>query len=203
MTPKLTPEQRAKHLRNLRTPARLVRLRETNSTKEFSENVRAGQKEFWAQFTAEEKTRRVRHQMAGMSAEQKSDRMRRAWAGATPEAREERIRKAAAGAAVSKASPAHSKKMSEWQTARQKTLTSEYHRAVMLKAWATRRAKYGEHGAGRAKTAGEYSEGSKKGWANMTPEARSERVRRVQEGRRRARESRNSRLVRINLLRAA
>ncbi len=202
----MTPEQQAKKVKNLQTPNRLIRSREVNSTKEFGEKVRVGQKEFWAQFTPEEKTRRVRHQLAGMSAEQKSNRVRKAWEGMTPEAREERVRKVAARSSATKSLPAHIKKMSEFQTAQAKLRTPEQRRAMVLKAWETRRAKHGQHGVKRVKTSEEYAESTKRGWANMTPEAHAERVRKTVEGRRVAREGRrlerDSRLVLINLLRA-
>jgi group I intron endonuclease len=198
---KMTPEQQAKKIENLQTPNRLVRVRATNTTKEFGEKVRAGQKKFWAQLTSEERTRRVRHQQAGMSAAQKSDRVRGVWAQMTPEAREARVRKATAGVIAAKADPAHSKKMSEWQTAQAKLRTPEQRQAMVLKSWETRRAKYGERG--HAKPFEVFSAGAERGWAGMSPEARAERVLKVQEGRRRAREAKTARLVRVNFLRAA
>jgi hypothetical protein len=45
-----------------------------------------------------------------------------------------------------------------------------------------------------------YGESTARGWANMSPEARTERVRKTQDDRRKVREARSSRLVRINLL---
>lgn len=204
----MTPEQLSKHIQNLRSnpEKRLARVREVNSTKEFGEKIRAGQKGFWAQLTPEEKSVRVRHQLAGMSGEEKSDRVRKAWEGMTPEAREARVRKATARSSATKSLPAHIKKMSEFQTAQAKLRTPEQRRAMVLKAWETRRAKHGQHGVKRVKTSEEYAESTKRGWASMTPEAHAERVRKTVEGRRVAREARretrNSNLVRINLLRA-
>jgi group I intron endonuclease len=205
----MTPEQQAKKVKNLQTPNRLARSREANSTKEFGEKVRAGQKAFWAGLSPEEKTRRVKHQMTGVSAERKSDRVRKVWAKMTPEAREARVRKMVTASAVSKATPAHSKMMSEFQTAQAKLRTPEQRRAMVLKSWETRRAKHGQHGVKRVKTSEEYAESTKRGWAAMSPEAHAERVRKTVEGRRVAREGRRlareakaPRLVLINLLRA-
>jgi group I intron endonuclease len=85
--------------------------------------------------------------------------------------------------------------------AKQATFTSSQKRAVGLKAWATRRARYGE--IGRVKAAGKYSrDNSKKGWDGMTPEARAERVQKIKEGVRKAIEAKKPNLVLINLLRA-
>src|SRR5574337_250494 len=140
------------------------------------DKVRAGQKDFWAQFNSEEKSKRVRHQLAGMSQEEKSARVRKSWAGMTPEAREARVSKAISKSTATKSLPAHSKKMSEWQTAQAKLRTPEQRRAMVLKAWETRRAKYGKDGVKRVKTSEEYGASTARGWANMTPEARTERV---------------------------
>ena len=166
--------------------------------------IAESQKKFWEQFSREEKAQRVRHQMAGMSPARKSERVRKAWSGMPAEAREARVRKAGAAIATAKSgNVAHSAQMSAWQSAQAKLRTPEQRRAMVMKAWETRRAKYGRDGVKRAKTSEEYSSGSKKGWANMSPEARAERVRKVQEGRFRAREARISKLVHINFLRAA
>jgi hypothetical protein len=92
-----------------------------------------------------------------------------------------------------------------WETrhanGRECTLTSEQCVERTQKAWAARRVKYG--GLGRAQKSGRYSVGAKEKWASMTPEARAERVRKCQDGIRKAREAKTSRLIRINLLRGA
>ncbi len=49
----------------------------------------------------------------------------------------------------------------------------------------------------------QHSGRSRNMWASMTPEARAEHSRKVSDGRRRSREAKTSRLIRINLLRAA
>jgi group I intron endonuclease len=199
----MTPEQQATKVENLRTPNRVTRLRETNSTKEFSEKVRAGQKEFWAKFTPEEKTQRVLHQQAGMSHEKKSERVRKAWAGMTPEAREARVCKTRAGVIAAKSNnPEHSRKMSEWQTSQAQLRTPEQRRAIVLKAWETRRAKYGQDGVKRVKTPKEYGESTRRGWAIMSPEARAERGRKMSEARQKKKAARYPNFVRINLLSA-
>lgn len=97
--------------------------------------------------------------------------------------------------------PAHSEQMSEWQTAQAKLRTPEQRQGMALKAWKTRRAKYGQDGVKRAKTSEEYSESSKRGWATMSSEARAERAQKAQNGRLKARKARISRLVRINFFR--
>jgi group I intron endonuclease len=197
---RMTPEQQANKVERLQSnpEKRLARIRETNSTDEFREKVRSGQKGFWAQLTPEEKTRRVLHQQAGMSDEEKSDRVRRAWAGMAPEDREARIRKAAASASVSKSNPSHSEKMREFQIAQEKLRTPEQRKQMVLKSWESRRAKYGDRG--HAKSSEAFSDATRRGWANMSPEARAERARKMQEGKLRALSQRNSRLIRINLL---
>lgn len=199
---KMSPEERAAYFRtniHVWTPERKTRQRERMQSEQVRENVRSGQKKFWADLSPEEKTRRVRHQQSGISPERKSARVRDAWARMTPEARKARVQKAAAGVIASKTNPAHSKKMSEWQTVQAKLRTPEQRREMVLKSWATRRAKYGDDGVKRMKTSEEYSASTAQGWANMTPEARSERIRKTQEGRRKAKEARAPRLVRINL----
>lgn len=204
----MDPKQRAAYFqKNIHrwTPERRARALELQKSEEFRRAVATGQKKFWSKFTPEEKTRRVQHQQAGMSFSQKSERVRKAWTGMSPEARKARVAKAASSAIAAKSSPAHSKKMSEWQTAQAKLRTPEQRRAMVLKAWAVRRAKYGKRG--HAKASETFSEATRKGWTNMTPEARTNRVRKIQEGRRKTKEARHielaSRMVRINLLRAA
>lgn len=208
----MSPEQRTEYFAtniHLWTPERRARQSQRAKSEKVREGVRAGQKALWSKLTAEEKSARVRHQLAGMSGEEKSDRVRKAWEGMTPEAREARVRKATARSSATKSLPAHIKKMSEFQTAQAKLRTPEQRRAMVLKAWETRRAKHGQHGVKRVKPPEEYSESTKRGWANMTPEAHAERVRKTVEGRRVAREGRRlareakaPRLVLINLLRA-
>lgn len=196
---KMTPEQQAAKIKKFQSnpEKRLARVRETNSTKEFRAKVRDGQKNFWAQLSVEEKTRRVKHQQSGMSKEAKSDRIRKAWAKMSPEARAARVRKAAEGVTAAKTNPAHIKKMSEWQTEQAKRRTPEQRQAMVLKSWETRRAKYGKKG--HSKSSEVFSAATRKGWANMTPEARIERGRKIKEGRRLAREARAPQLIRINL----
>jgi hypothetical protein len=199
---KMTPEQRAAYfLTNIHvwTPERKERARALIQSKEMRDKIASGQTAFWSKLTPEEKSKRVRHQLAGVTAEQKSEQVRKVWMNTSPEARAERIRKAQEAGA--KAGPLRSKKMSDWQTSRQATLTPEQKRQVISKAWATRRAKYGKRG--HAKPSEVFSEATRKEWANMTPEARAERVRKAQEGRQLAREARNARLVRINFFKAA
>lgn len=197
----MTPDQKSKKIQTLRAnpEKRLARLREVNTTKEFGEKVRSGQKKFWSDLSPEEKTRRVKHQQSGISPERKSARVRDAWARMTPEAREARVRKTAASITIAANTPAYRKQKSEWQTAQAKLRTPEQRREMVLKSWATRRAKYGNDGVKRVKTSEEYSASTAQGWANMTPEARAERIRKTQEGRRKAKEARAHRLVRINL----
>jgi group I intron endonuclease len=179
---------------HLWTPERLTRQLARVQSKEVREKVSSAQKDFWAQFSPEEKSARVRHQLAGMSAEKKSARVRKAWANATPEARAERVSKAQE--AGRKVGPLRSEKMRQFQLARQATLTPEQRSETGQKAWATRLARYGESGVkdpaadrnGSAKMTPEArSERLRKGWANMTPEARAERVHKINEGRRLAR----------------
>lgn len=187
----MTPEQRAVRLAttiHIWTPERRARSGARCKTKKVREIVSSSQKRLWSKLTVEEKSARVRHQLAGMSSEEKSERVRKAWRGMTPEAREARVCKAARTSSVTKAKPAHIKKMSEWQTAQAKLRTPEQRQAMVLKAWETRRAKYGDRG--HAKPSEVFSAATKKGWANMTPEARAERGRKIKEGRRKAKEAR-------------
>jgi group I intron endonuclease len=84
------------------------------------------------------------------------------------------------------------------QRARQNTIAPEQRSTTIAKSWETRRIKYGL--AGSLKSSEEWSASIKKGWADMPLKARAERVQKVKDGRRRAREARASRFVRINLL---
>ena len=180
----MTPEQRTSLFqKNIRvwTPERLARQLARSKSREIRENMATGQTNFWSQFTPEEKSARVRHQLAGMSPMEKGERTRKAWANLTPEARAKRVRNAREGS-IRSLSPERSKKSSEFQLARQATLTTEQKRAIAAKTRATRQARYGALGMKRAKTPEDYSESTRRGWANMTPEARAERVRKSQEG---------------------
>ena len=193
----MTPEQRTAYFRtniHLWTPARRARQLERAQSEDVRENIAAGQKDFWSQFTSEEKSARVRHQIAGMSKEEKGERVRKAWAKLTPEEHAERVRKAQEGGR--KAGPLRSEKMRAFQFARQATLTPEQRSETIKKAWTTRRAKYGQGGVknpagGRGgfvdMSPEARSDSLRKGWANMTSEARAERVCKIQEGRRLAR----------------
>ena len=136
----MTSEQLTAHLRNLQwTPERRAQHSARERTPEECAKVAAGQKDFWAQFTPEEKSERVRHQLAGMTPERKSARVRKAWAAMTPEMRAERIRKTREANVA--ADGARSKKMSAWQTAQAKLRTPEQRSEIVRKAWVTRRAK--------------------------------------------------------------
>ncbi len=86
------------------------------------------------------------------------------------------------------------------QVARQKTVAPERRKATIVKSWETRREKYGEKGVRRVKSFEEHGATIKKGWARMAPDARAERVRKIKEGVRKAREARSSRMIRINLI---
>ena len=193
----MTPEQRAAYFRkniHIWTPERVARQLERSRSEDVRENIASSQKNFWSQFAPEEKSARVRHQLAGMSTEEKGERTRKAWAKLTPEARAERVRKAQEG--DRKAGPLRSEKMRQFQLARQTTLTPEQRREIGQKAWATRLTKYGQGGVknptsdrnGSANMTPEArSERLRKGWANMTPDARAERVLKIKKGRRLAR----------------
>jgi hypothetical protein len=134
----MTPEQRTAFLRTniLKwTPERRKAQSErTPSVEKAHEAVR----KIFAGLTIEERSARVKRMLSGMTQEQLGDRVRKAWANLTPEARAERVRNAQAAGII--AGPRRSKKMSEFQTARQKTLTPEQRSENTRKAWATRRA---------------------------------------------------------------
>ena len=119
------------------TPERRVKARELARSTAMREKVSAGQVDFWAKLSPEEKTERVKHQLAGMTVEQKGNRVRKAWANLTPEARAERVRRARAANVAADAT--RSRKMSEWQTAQAKLRTPEQRSAIVKKAWETRR----------------------------------------------------------------
>lgn len=194
----MTPEQRTAYfLTNIHiyTPERLARLVERVQSKESREQVTLSQKKFWSQLTPEERLVRARHMHAGISEEKKSGRVRKAWANLTPEARAERVRNASE-ANVRSSSPERSKRRSEVMIARQASTAPEQRSAVVNKAWVTRRAKYGQAGVkdpssdrnGSANMTPEArSDRIRKGWATMTPEAHKERARKMQDGRRLAR----------------
>jgi group I intron endonuclease len=83
------------------------------------------------------------------------------------------------------------------QQRRKQAVSPEKLSESALKSWSTRRSRYGQNGG--VKSSKEYSEHAKKGWAIMSPEARAERVQKIKDGRRRAREAKTSRFMRINL----
>ena len=142
----MTPEQRAAYfLMNIHawTPERRARQKARVKTAEHAQKVSAAQKELWAKLTPEERSRKALHQSASMSKEQKSERVRKAWMNATPERRAERIRKTADATRASMG-PAHSQKMSEWQTEQAKKRTPEQRKEIGQKAAATRLARYGK-----------------------------------------------------------
>ncbi len=84
------------------------------------------------------------------------------------------------------------------QQGKRKTVSPEKLSNAALKCWNTRRTRYGQNGG--VKSSDEYSEHARMGWASMSPEARAERVRKIKEGRRLAREAKNARVIRINFL---
>ena len=193
----MTPEQRVAYFRkniHVWTPERLVRLHERLQSKKVREVVSSTLKDFWSQFSPEEKSARVCHQIAGMSAERKSERVSKAWANLSPEARAKRVRNAKEGGR--KAGPLRSEKMRRFQIARQATLTPNQRSETIKKAWVTRRERYGhggvkdpvaERGGWTSMMPEARSDCLRKGWANMTPKARAERVRKIKEGRHLAR----------------
>lgn len=168
------------------TPDRRAAMTALAQSPEMREKVAIGQRAFWSGFSIEERSARVRHQLAGMSVEEKSGRTKKAWTNLTPEARAERVENARAGITPA-GSAVRSAKLSAYQTARQASLTAEQKREIAAKSVSTRRARYDGRLSPRVKPSAEYSEATRRGWANMTPEARAERVQKVQDGRRRAR----------------
>lgn len=194
----MTPEQRTEFFKkniHIYTPERLARHAERFRSKEHREKVAAIQKDFWSKLSPEERLARAKHMHAGISEEKKHERTHKAWAKLTPEKRAERIRNASE-ANVRAWSPERSKKRSEAQSARHAAIPPEQRREVVNKAWVTRRAKYGQSGmknpaparSGYVKlTPEELSKRRRKSWANMTPEAYDERVRKTREGKRLAR----------------
>lgn len=189
-------------------------------------------KAVWTGLTSEEKNEKLRRQKAGMSTVRRSTSALRAWANMTPKARSARVRRMRAAtvgsdsirsekmrAAWAAMSPdqktarvrkvraantqfdeSRSEKTRAWQTTQAEKRTPEQRRQIVVKAWATRRTKYGALGC--SKTSETVGDVSRKTWADRTPEAHAEHGRKIQEGHRRSREAKNSRLVRINLLRA-
>lgn len=138
----MSPEQRAAYFRtniHIWTDERRSAHIDLVKSEEMREKIADGQKDFWSQFSSEEKSVRVRHQLAGLSAEQKSERVRKAWANMTPEARAARVRKTRA--ANVGADVIRSVKMSAWQTAQAKLRTPEQRRAMAKKASETMRAR--------------------------------------------------------------
>lgn len=174
---KMTVEQKAKlFARSIHvwTPERRVRARELMQSEEQRKSMSVGQKRFWSKLTPEERSKIVRYKLSFMSPETRSEQVRKQWANMSPEAREERLRKLTERMIENNTSPEFSKKMSDWQTANQATLTPEQKLEVKAKSWATRREKYGPKGS-KEISFEQYSEASKRGQAAMSPEARSER----------------------------
>jgi len=132
----MTPAARSAHVKKSWSPER----RKAQSERVPSlQKANEANREIWNGLTAEERSERVKHQLAGMTQDQFSKRTRKAWTNLTPEARAERVGNAQAAGIV--AGPRRSKKMSDWQTARQATLTPEHRSENTRKAWVTRRAK--------------------------------------------------------------
>jgi group I intron endonuclease len=175
---KMTAEQKAELFSrsiHMWTPDRRVRARALMQSEEQRESIAAGHKRYWAKLSPEERSEVLRHKLSSMSPKAKSERVRKQWANMTPEAREARLREFVERAIEKNKSPEFSKKMSDWQTANQATLTPEEKLEVKAKAWATRREKYGPKGS-KEISFEQYSEASKRGQASMTPEKRSERA---------------------------
>lgn len=120
------------------------------------------------------------------------------WANMPTDQKTARMRKVRLSGAKSDAS--RSDKTRAWQIAQAKKRTPEQRREIVLKAWVARRAKYGSVGC--AKTREDGGAAARKTWAGRTVEARVEHGRKIQEGMRRSRETKNSRMMQINLLRA-
>ena len=132
----MTPAERSAHVKKSWSPER----RKAQSEREPSvQKAHETNRKIWSGLTAEERSERVKHQLAGMTPEQFSERTKKAWVNLSPEARAVRVRNAHEAGIV--AGPRRSKKMSDWQTARQKTLTPEQRSENTRKAWVTRRAK--------------------------------------------------------------
>jgi group I intron endonuclease len=192
----MTPEQRAKRLQMFVlawTPDRRVRARALMQSQEQRESMVAGHRRYWAKLSPEERSEVLRHKLSLMSPKVKSERVRKQWANMSPEAREERTRKFVEMLRETHSTPEYSKKMSDWQTANQATLTPEQKLEVKAKSWASRREKYGPKGYAHFDKE-KCGEASRRMWANLTPEERIERgIQRglkIKEGRRRAKEAR-------------
>ena len=145
----MTPEQRAAYFAtniHVWTPERKVRQAARAKSTTVREKVSSSQKKFWSNLSPEERSERVKHQLAGMSVAQKGNRTRKAWTKLTPEARAERVQRAQAG--ISEAARAgQSEKMRAWQTEQAQLRTPEQRSEIVKKSWATRRARYGQTGA--------------------------------------------------------
>jgi group I intron endonuclease len=128
----------------------------------------------------------------------RSAKIREIWADMPPDQKAARMRKVRSSGAKSDTS--RSEKTRAWQIAQAKKRTPEQRREIVLKAWAARRAKYGSVGC--AKTREDGGAAARKTWAGRTVDARAEHGRKVRDGIRRSREAKNSRMMRINLLRA-
>ena len=139
---KMTPEQREaffKKTLHVWTPERRLRAKELLKSEEFRKKLVDGQKSFWSQFTPEEKSDRVKHQLAGISKSQKSESVKKAWANMSPEARGARVRKAGAASAVSDVNRVE--RARAWQNEQARTRTPEQRSAIVLKSWETRRSR--------------------------------------------------------------
>lgn len=141
----MTPEQRAAYFSSnihVWTRERKERARARTRTTKVRESVSSAQRALWSKLSAEERSARVRHQLAGVPAERLSSRVRKAWANMTPEAREARVRKARAANVAS--DKIRSKKMSSWQKEQATLRTPEQRSEIVKKAWVTRRKKLEE-----------------------------------------------------------
>lgn len=140
---------------------------------------------------------------AGDNMRDATKKRRTSWTRASSEQRSEWAKKSAVSQADSKIETAKKGWVTRHENGLECTLTSEQCVERTRRTWISRRQKYGNLGRSDA---GQYSRGDKhgdvlkKGWANMLPEARAERVRKTQEGMRRAREAKKPRLIRVNLL---
>ena len=80
------------------------------------------------------------------------------------------------------------------------TLTTEQSSERSRKTQATCRERYGKLGSTHSVTPEQRREAARKGWSDLTPEARAQRAKMLADARRRARESRPPRRLLFNLL---
>jgi len=144
----------------------------------------------------EETIQRIRDALAKVKPI-RSKKIRASWAAMNPKSRADRVCKMRSSG--TKSDDVRAIKSSAWQTAQARKRTPEQRRDIVLKSWAVRRARYGE--LGHTKLPGEIGDTSRKTWAGKTFEALVEHGQKIREGHRRSHEAKNSRMVRINLLR--